>query len=487
MIERKVIVIGAGLGGLATSLRLANAGWNVHLLEKSESAGGKLNRFSSDGFVFDTGPSLLTLPELFSDVLSLAGKNFWDLNPKRIDPLFRYIFDDSSELKYTSSLPDISEQIRNLTGSETDVAGFLNFLELGRRIFDLSTQTFFRTAPFSSFNISDLMALIRSPKRQIWGSYSKTIDKFFKDPRIKQIFNRYPTYVGSSPYQAPAMLALIPYMELIKGGWYVPGGLYEIVTSIMNNLPENIEFHPETQVTSINSDGQRWLIKAASGKTFKSEIVVCNVDPETVWDISGGSYGQKHKEKDLSMSGIVALVGHGGQLEKVSHHTVTFSSNYPEEFDSIFRKHQFPDDPTVYINIPSISDPTVAPKGSQGIFIMANAPAIGSQWTDKHTDLALERIRKRLKKTVMDGLLDKSNVLDIWSPSRLEQDYSAPRGAIYGRVSHGWRNSFLRPPIKTEKSPAMYFVGGGTHPGGGTPTVLMSAQIVSRKILQDYA
>ena len=488
MSERVATIIGAGLGGLATAVRLSALGWRVHVLEQNHLPGGKLNRFESKGFVFDTGPSLLTLPELFQELLELVNINFFEeLTPQRIDPLFNYRFADGSQFVYGSSIPKLVQEIKSMTGSERDVDGFLNFLDLGRRIFELSEQTFFKKVPFQSASLADLIALFRSPKQRAWGNYAKTVDYYFKDSRLKQVFNRYPTYVGSSPYESPAILSVIPYLEMREGGWYVPGGLYEIVQILIKNLPKNVHIHTGWKATKIAQSNKKWFVYGQQGEKIESDVLISNADPEEIWDISDGNLGHKHNPRNLSLSGFVALLGSRNRLPESFHHSVAFSSDYKKEFNTLFKSRKFPEDPTVYINIPSISDPGISTDAEKnGIFVMANAPPIGNDWTDEDTEFALNRIRTRLDKSGLNEIFDRAEILSHWTPRTFQNAYSSPSGAIYGQVSHGWRNSFLRPRMRQSKQPPFYFVGGGTHPGGGTSTVLMSAKIVTKLITDDH-
>jgi phytoene desaturase len=195
--------------------------------------------------------------------------------------------------------------------------------------------------------------------------------------------------------------------------------------------------------------------------------------------ITSGKAGRELKPDQRSMSGFVMLIGLNRKLENIRHHTVCFSGDYNREFSQIFNERRFPDDPTVYVNIPSVTDPAMAPADGESVFVMANAPADPSAWTPGFEAEAVRRVKARLAASGMPDLFASARFVDCWTPARLESEYSAPGGSIYGQVSHGWRGTFFRPSLKDRKVKNLYYVGGGTHPGGGTPTVLMSAEIVS--------
>ncbi len=230
--SKKIVVIGAGLGGLATALRLSVRGFLVTVLEAGPTFGGKMNQWQSEGFCFDTGPSLITMPWVFQDLFETAGARMEDhvqLIP--LDPLSEYIYDDGTRFTYTSHMPEWFRTVRSL--DPRDVDGFLRFQTLGARLFEVSKQTFLRRAPGERPDWKELGVLRHMPLRYGWGNYQKTVEAHFHSPYLRQLFGRYPTYVGSSPYRSPATLALIPYLEYVFGGYAVRGGLYRIIQALV--------------------------------------------------------------------------------------------------------------------------------------------------------------------------------------------------------------------------------------------------------------
>lgn len=482
---KKAVIVGAGLGGLATAVRLAHSGWNVTVLEQGSSPGGKLNRFERAGHTFDTGPSLITLPHVFERLFNIGGVDFHDvLKPERIDPLFDYRFASGDRLTYSSQLPDLAREIKRLTGSSDDVEGLYRFLRMGANLFDLSEKTFFERPPFSRPRLADLPLLFSAPKRHAWGSYRKAVHRHFKSPQMRQVFERYPTYVGASPRDAVGTLALIPYMEMAFGGWHVPGGLYRIVEGLMSiATAAGVRVETSAKVSGLDvRDGKARGVILDSGELFEADVVISNSDPGSIFNMTAGLAGTELKTGQRSMSGFVMLIGLNRKLTGLRHHTVCFSGDYDKEFSQMFDERRFPDDPTVYVNIPSVSDSSMAPPGGESVFVMANAPADPAAWTPEFEAEAAARVRNRLIASGMPDLFEGARFVECWTPARLEQEYSAPGGSIYGQVSHGWKGTFARPPLKDRKVKDLYYVGGGTHPGGGTPTVLMSAEIVSRMI-----
>ena len=419
---------------------------------------------------------------MFERLFSLGGVDFHKrLNPVRLDPLFEYRFGGDDRLTYSSQLPDLTAEFEKFTGSTEDVDGLYRFLELGAKLYNLSEKTFFDRPPMSKPGFKDLPLLFGAPKRHAWGNYKKAVHRHFKDPRIRQIFERYPTYVGASPENAVGTLALIPYMELAFGGWYIPGGLYRIVEELCEiALRAGVRFEYNVAVADIVTESGRTTgVRTTSGSFLSADVVISNADPGAIHRITDGKAGRELKPDQRSMSGFVMLIGLNKKLEGLRHHTVCFSDDYDREFSQIFRERRFPDDPTVYVNIPSITDRSMAPAGRESVFVMANAPADPAAWTPQFEAEAVRRVKERLATSGMPDLFTDARFIDCWTPARLESEYSAPGGSIYGQVSHGWRGTFLRPSLKDRKVQNLFYVGGGTHPGGGTPTVLMSAEIVS--------
>ncbi len=484
--SRKAIVIGAGLGGLAAALRLAAAGWKVAVFERADSPGGKMNRWEAGGFRFDTGPSLITMPWIFEDLFRAAGTRMRDhIEIQSVDPIAQYIFDDGTRFSHTADLPEWLKTVRELENG--DASGFLNFMALGARLFELSRKTFFQRSPYEPPDANVLKSLRHLPLRFAWGNYDRTVRRFFRSPHLRQMFNRYITYVGSSPYRAPATLSVIPYVEYAYGGWHIKGGLYRLV-EVLTELcgAAGVELFTGSPVASIlRRNGRVCGVRLESGETRDANAVVMNGDASRTPALLGDTQARPVPEAKRSLSGLVFLFALRKPLPDQPHHTIHFSADYPDEFRQLFDERRFPDDPTVYVNLPSRTDRSMTPGEGEVMFVMANAPANdGDRWDDSAVAAARKRVMERLRKS---GFADfEPDVLHsaVWTPRRLAERFDMPGGSIYGRVSHGWRGTFLRPPNRDRRVPGLYHVGGSTHPGGGTPTVLLSAAITCRLI--DY-
>lgn len=421
-----------------------------------------MNRWVSKGFTFDTGPSLITMPWVFESLFRAGGSRLEDhvtLTP--LHPLSEYFFDDGTRFTYTSDLPEWLRTLKQLDARDVD--GFFRFQQLGARIWEVSKQTFMRRTPGSRPSLDDLKVLRHFPLRYGWGNYHRTVEAHFRDPHLVQLFDRYPTYVGSSPYQSPATLAIIPYLEFAFGGYSVKGGLYGIVEGIVAlSRAAGVELCVNSRVARIDDEGGIARgVYLSSGERVPADIVITNGDADT-------------KPVDRSMSGFVTLLGIKRDLPELQQHSIFFSGDYKREFSHIFDEKRFPDEPTVYVNAPSRVDRSLVPDGrGETLFIMANAPAVANPEIGEYR----KRVFARLRKAGFPDIEDDIVVEDCWTPARIQERYLMPGGAIYGSNSHGWKNAFLRPPNRHGKIRNLYRVGGSTHPGGGTPTVLLSAEI----------
>ena len=495
---RRAVVIGGGLGGLATALRLAAVGWEVDVCESGPRFGGKMNSLERDGFRFDTGPSLITMPWVFEELFAAAGSSLADhVTLAPVHPLADYVFDDGTRFTYTSRLPEWLATVRGL--EPRDCEGFLRFMRLGARLFALSRETFLRRAPLAPPDLRALKSLRHLPLRRAWGNYHSTVAAHFHSPHLRQMFDRYPTYVGSSPYSSPATLAVIPFIEYAHGGWHVEGGLYRVVEALVALArASGVRLHANARVSRIeHGAGRARGVRLADGTRLDADVVVMNGDASTTralldgGDVEGDNRGNgqgsdkggnSQPASERSLSGFVMLLGLRRKVEGLAHHTVYFSSDYRAEFSQLFDARRFPEDPTVYVCAPRRTDPSVAPEGGETLFVMANAPADGDTWDERRTESARAAVFARLAKGGFPDVARDVVVSDVWTPGRFADAYLCPGGSIYGTHSHGWRRAFLRPPNRHPRVGGLYHVGGSSHPGGGTPTVLLSARITSELI-----
>lgn len=475
----RVLVIGAGLGGLCAALRLQQAGAQVTVLEKNNHPGGKLQEHHAEGYRWDMGPSLLTMPFVLEELFSDLGLNLKDyLTLKQVDPICRYFWDDGTIL---------DEDQRFL--KRKDVTTFLKYCA---GIYDLSAEAFLMHPPedfWKAFKLIHWSKLRHLPKITTFKTLADKVNEYFKDPKLRQLFQRFATYNGSNPAQTPATFNVIPYVEAHYGGWYVKGGMARLPEVLFKLATERgIQFEFGTEV--VRCDEQAVLTKA--GKKHQADVIVVNGDVIRAyrdWIRFPGhrKQSQKLSQKELSLSGFVMLLGVTRRYPHLAHHNIFFSKNYAEEFNQLFIDKKFPDDPTIYVSITARTDKEHAPKAHDNYFVLVNAPANTRtiDWAKQGPDYA-RLVIKRLEEHGLMRLSQHIQYQHLFSPADFAARDISTDGALYGWASHSPLTALFRPPLQSPDHPELYFVGGTTHPGGGIPLVMLSARMVVEKIIKSH-
>jgi phytoene desaturase len=492
-----IAIIGAGLGGIGAAVRLAGAGHRVTLIEKNPTPGGKMNILEAEGFRFDTGPSLVTLPGVIADTFRAAGRRRMEdyLTLQPLDPLTRYRFADGASLDVSPNLPRLVNEVGRL--SPGDVTGLFRFLAYSRTLFERAGPVFlFKERP----GLRDLLARRALDALRIDAHLSmhRAVSRYFKDKRLVQLFDRYATYNGSSPYRAPATLCMIPYIEIGGGGFYIRGGLYRLVEALMEVARElGVNFQPNCEVAEIlvqpgqglSRQGKAVGVRFAEGGLLFADAIVVNADPVYAYE---SLVPEEFRDRRLashtarfepSSSGFVLLLGVRGDYPALAHHNVFFSSDYRSEFDHIFERREPAPDPTIYVACSSKSDRTQAPPGHLNLFVLVNAPALTPEadwptWQDPYR----EKIISTLEASGLPNLRDNIVYEQVITPLGFRDAYNTWQGSIYGLSSNSRQTAFRRPSNRAPGLRNLYFVGGSVHPGGGIPLVLLSARLVARLI-----
>ncbi|MEM8534767.1 MAG: phytoene desaturase family protein, partial [Chloroflexota bacterium] len=333
--EQSVVIVGGGLGGLSAAIHLAAAGRRVTLLEKNARLGGKANLIAEQGYVFDTGPSLFTMPWVVRELYEVAGKRLEDdLELVQLEPTCRYQWLDGTTFNAFQTLPSLLQEIERL--EPRDVEGFLRFVAYTRRIYDAVAEPFLKS-PFDGLGDLITPALMRdSWKIDSLRTVDASVRSYFHSPYLRQVFNRYTTYNGSSPYRAPATFNIIPYVEFAEGGWYIKGGIYVLVEALMRLAQElGVDIRTEAPVTSIDVEqGSARGVVVAGEERIAADQVVVNVDPHYAYQhlLPPKKRATQLLRPELSCSGFVLLLGVDRTYEHIAHHNIFFSHDYPGEF-----------------------------------------------------------------------------------------------------------------------------------------------------------
>ena len=499
---KSAIVIGAGMGGMAVAARLRNQGFAVTVFEQAATAGGKLARYERDGFVFDLGPSLFTIPAVYRDLFLKSGgalEEAIDLQP--LEPAFRYQFVDGSEVTMPGVGPArAARAIQAGLGGDT-AKQWTALIQRGSDMWALTRQSVMHS-PITS--VRDMVPLFKklSDITTIapWRSLRSLGNKYIKDQRLQMILDRYATYTGSDPRKAPAVLATVPYVEQEFGAWHIGGGIAQLAKALYERcLSRGVEFQFNSDVTQIVvEDGKAVGIKLADGSLISAEVVVANADAQHVYrsllSHHDSSQGLARLNKATpSLSGFVLLLAVKGRTEKLIHHNVWFPNDYNAEFDSVFGTNgvsaQPVKDPTIYVCAPD--DDLMRPnQDTEAWFVLVNAPRHGDgsnatfDWSDPQTSQDYAQHLLDVMASRGFDVRDRLQWLEWRSPADLEFATRAPGGAIYGTSSNGVNAAFLRAANRSEVK-NLYLVGGSAHPGGGLPLVGMSAEIVAEAIKAD--
>lgn len=491
--EDRIVVVGAGIGGLSAAIHLAAAGHRVSLVEQNDTVGGKMSRVQKLGFTWDTGPSVITMRYVFDDLFAVAGRRLDDyLTLVPVEPVTRYFYPDGIVLDATRDLPRMSSQIAAL--NPHDVEGYLGFLAHAAALNRVTGPVFVHGDPPS------LRQILRVPPADmvqvdVWRTIHTAIRRWVRDPHLQQMLGRYATYVGASPYKAPAVLNVIAHTELTEGIWYARGGIYAIAQAFERLARElGAEIHTGTRATGITIDttGTVTGVQLEDGERLECTAAVANVDVTTVYrDLLPKAFAAKRLRRLLrvapSISGFVLLLGLRGATPGLAQHNILFTSNYRQEFREIFTENTAPTDPTVYISISSQQDPEHAPAGCENWFVMVNAPPLSTAFSWKARG---EEVRNRvLRKMATMGFDVQPRIVTetYLTPNDLQTRTGAWRGSLYGLSSNQPLNALRRPHPRDPEIRGLYFTGGTTHPGGGVPMVTLSGGVAARMVALDLA
>ena len=488
--KRTAIVIGAGLGGLATAARLQSAGYQVTVFDRREGPGGKAYTQAIGPYRFDTGPSLLTLLPVFERLFRDVGRDLHDyLTVEPLQEICRYYWPDGVATRTVAGAAALAERLQHDLAEPAD--NTLRFLRHCERIWDITTPLFlhrslheFATYRGATFWRSMLRLWRIDPLRTL----AEAVDACFVTPHARQLFKRYATYNGSDPFKTPATLATIVHAEYGLGAWSVRGGIYRIPRALERVARElGVAFVYNSPVEAIVTQGERVRGVRVGDRGYRADVVVSNADVRTTYEHllhdADAPRNRRYRELEPSSSGLVLYLGVGRGSDRMGLHTIAFSGDYRREFDAIFRRDTCPEDPTLYINITSKGGaPDDAPNGAENWFVLVNAPAArGQDWEREYTRVRA-RALERLSAVVGWNVSDHIEAEDRLLPTDIERLTASRFGSLYGISSNTARAAFLRHPNRSRRYRGLYFVGGSAHPGGGMPLVVLSAQITAALI-----
>ncbi|MDD2706758.1 MAG: phytoene desaturase family protein [Verrucomicrobiae bacterium] len=494
---KTAIIIGAGLGGMATAIRLAREGWDVKVLEKNSRVGGKLTCASEAGFLWDVGPSVVNMPYLIKDLFDFAGQDIDNyLELVSLDPIRRCFFSGQKTMNAWANEHHFRIELARREKDHGE--SFEKFMKHARKAYELSCEAHLsaKCSGNSLFKRLPNVSKVLNAR-----SMASQIKRYFKVPQVQQFFGHYATQIGSSPCQAPAMFNAIPFLEMRDGGWYVRGGLFHLAEALERCALElGVKFLFDAEVTEISTRGEKRFAKPVAdgvllraGLRFDAEVVVCNTDVMHAWmrliqHAKKAGVVRKLEKQPASPAPFIMLMGVRHRYEQLAHHNVFFSGDQEAEFNDLFLKKRPPEDPTVHLTISARTDPTQSPAGQDNYMAYVNMPALepDHHW-DQLRDICRNQVLDKLEKMGLPGLRKHIICEKLITPADFSAGNNSYRGMVYGQAMHSMADVFNRPPNRCKQIKNLYFVGGTVQPGGGIPMSLLSAQHVAELIGMDFS
>lgn len=490
---KKAIVIGSGVAGMACAVRLQSAGFQVLVIEKNEYFGGKLHQFNLEGYRFDAGPSLFTMPQYFEQLATDIGLDLNDfLKYSPLEVVCKYFWEDGTQLNAFANIDDYANEVANKLGHNDQ--GLKQALGNAAAKYELTGTTFIEK-PLNSvktwLNWSVAKALLNLPKLNVFSSMNQVHESSLKHPKLVQLFNRYATYNGSNPYKAPGILSMIPHLEQHFGAYMPEGGIHDLskalyamclakgVTFRFNTAAKKIALTEKNQVQGIVLENDEYL---------ESLLIISNLD---AWFTYHKLLADKPKlapqrilNQERSSSALIFYWGIDRAFEALDVHNIFFSEDYKAEFQHLFDLKTLYHDPTVYLHISSKMVKTDAPPGHENWFVMINVPANPhinwAEESEKAKDLIIGKINKILNLDIRPHIRQQ----EVLSPDKIQSKTGSYLGSLYGSSSNNPYAAFLRHPSQS-KIKGLYLCGGSTHPGGGIPLCMMSGKLTAQSILDE--
>lgn len=484
---KKAIVIGSGIGGIATALRLRSMNYDVTVFENNNFPGGKLTSFDLGPYRFDAGPSLLTMPNFIDELFVLFNENPRDhFNYKKKDISCKYFWDDGIKLNAYSDKSKFTKEIKEVLGVKEYIVS--NYLLKAKRKYELTKSMFLEQSlhKLKTYLSKDLLiGLFNVFSFQISKTLNQVNKAELKESHLVQLFNRFATYNGSSPYKTPGMMTLVQHLEQEYGTFVSDKGMNNITNSLYDlAIRQGVNFKFHSYVSEILVNNKTAIGVKVGEKHYESDVVISNMDiVPTYRNLLKNHYQpEKTLNQERSSSALIFYWGIKKEFKNLDLHNIFFSNDYEKEFKSIFEDNIIHDDPTIYINITSKDVKGDAPKNCENWFVMINSPNDSGQDWDNVINEVKSNVLKKINKILKVNIEDFIEHEKVYTPKTIETNTQSYMGSLYGSSSNNLMSAFLRHPNFSNKILNLYFCGGSVHPGGGIPLCLLSAKIVSQLI-----
>jgi phytoene desaturase len=488
MKNKRVIVIGAGVGGMTAGIHLAKYGFNVTIVEKNDIPGGRCDQINEEGHCFDTGPTLLVMPLLYEKEFEALGVSLHEvLDLKRVDPTYHLVFDDGSRLALSSDMKFMEEQLEAMEAGSFQ--GLLRYLNEGYRHYHLGMEKLvypdFRR-PGDFYKLSNLPLVYQV--KPLTKHYAR-MSNYFDNPRLKAAFTFQDVYMGLSPFDAPATFSLMSYSELAHGVWYPKGGMYQVVEALTNlALEEGVEFQFDTEVEQIDLNGTRARGVRVNGHKLEADIVLANADLPYVYAelLPEDRQSKRMSRKKYSCSVISFFWGVDKSYENLAPHTLFLADDYRDNFTSIIEDLDLPANPSLYIHAPTRLDPNIAPPGEDtliSIVPVGHMSENGEQDWREIRDKARQHVFRRLKLLGIEDLESHIKFEINFTPPSWLKRYNLVKGSTHGLCHNLSQLGPFRPDLQHPTFKNLYFTGASTRPGTGLPTAIISGRLAAERII----
>jgi phytoene desaturase len=492
MSKSRVVIIGAGAGGLSAAGHLAAAGCRVTVVEKNERAGGRCGRLVRDGHSFDVGPTLLVMPRLYAQEFAALGVAMKDaLETRRVDPTYHLRFDDGTSLALTSDLERMRSQLEAI--EKGSFAPFLRYIQEGSEHYRLAVDRIVRR---NFRSLGEFLSLRNLPVFLRVGAFRnhyRRTGAFFRQPRLKAAFTFQDLYMGLSPFEAPSTFSFLQYTELADGVWFPKGGMYRVVESLLSIADgRGVDFLFKTPVERIEVDGDRaTAVRLAGGARLPADIVLANADLPYVYRelLPSDGAAERLEHKRYSCSTISFLWGVERTYDQLPPHTLFLADQYKQNFDAIAGDLVLAENPSVYLHAPARLDPSMAPEGQD---TLVGIVPVGH--LDGKSDLDWDDLKRRAREALIRrmasiGITDLDDHLKFeycFGPSDWQRRFNLVNGSTHGLAHTLLQMGYLRPHNRHARYGNLYFAGASTHPGTGLPTAIVSGRLAAERILEEH-
>ena len=478
-------MIGAGIAGLSSAIRLAAKGVHVTVLEQQDTYGGKMGVWEQDGYRYDTGPSLFTMPQYVNELLTIDGKSDVTFEYDELKNIGNYFWEDGTKMTATKDIEQLKDEfLKQLSEPKENIDAYLADSKIK---FEITNHVFLEKSLHklkTYLSWGTVKSFFRLSKVDIFKNMNAQNELRFNNPKTVQFFNRYATYNGSNPYQAAATLNVIPHYEFGFGAFFPKKGIRSIADALCQKaIHLGVIFQFSTQVSKVEKIGERYIV---NGDT-ESDILICNMDVASAAKGPLKNFvSSKRKKYEPSSSALIFYWGIDREFKELDLHNIFFSSDYMKEFENIFHNRKIDNDPTVYIHISSKCKVDDAPVGCENWFVMVNAPYVAGQDWEKMINEARENILIKVSKRLGTDISRHIRLEHKLTPELIQSKTGSYKGALYGSSSNDRMAAFLRQPNFSSGHKGLYFCGGSVHPGGGIPLCLLSGKITTDIIAHDF-